>query len=242
MYIKFCFVCNNRIIIVSNIDVKSSRTKFEPYEYILYYCNQHSPTSVYQIDLSDVCSLYYDGSGNLQISSWFLGGFGQPSPMSTLLTYVLANVLQFCNNFYTIPSLIAANEPYMISTSDLSNARADNSMKGFVIYDTTVQSNKYFDGTTWGTTESKYLSSNGGTLNGNLDMGTNNISSIGTIYQSSPSCISIYSNSNSSISFVANTPKLINLGSFSQLVNGKSDFSSDSSTGHIPDLQHDILE
>lgn len=204
-----------------------------PVQYVLYYCNspagQDDPT-VYQTDLSDVCTFGYDGSDNFEILSWLIGGYSQPSSM-TLLGYVLSDVLDFYNDFYTVPAAIAANEPYMISTADLNNIRSDSSMLGFVVYDTTEQKTKYFDGISWETTASKYLSSHGGGLSGDLDMNANNIIDIGTVYQASPSCIGIWTSASSAISFTANTPKLVSLGSFNQSINGKSDFSYDSSTG-----------
>jgi hypothetical protein len=207
-----------------------------PYQCILYYCNspagQNDPT-VYNTDLSNVCSLYYDGSNNIQISGWLLTGYGAPST-TTILTYNISTVLTFYNNFYTIPAAIAENEPYMISTTDLSNIRADSSMIGFVVYDTTVQATKYLSSAlSWETTASKYLSSSGGTLNGNLNMNSNNITNINTLYQSSPSLISIYTSANSAISFTASTPRIVSLGSFSQTINPNSDFSFSSSTGQI---------
>jgi len=193
-----------------------------PYQCILYYCGssegQNDPT-VYQIDLSDVCGLYYDGSDNIQISDWLLGGYSSPSTV-TILTYTLSDVLDFYNNFYIIPADIAANEPYMISTSDLANIRADNSMIGFVVYDTTAQSTKYWSGSNWYTTASRYLSSSGGNITGN-------------ILQSAPSCSSWWSVAGASISYTASTPKVISMGSFTQVFDGNSDLSINTSTGEV---------
>jgi len=130
------------------------------YQFVLYYCNQNDSV-VHNTDLSDVGTVGVDGSYNLTMSSWLLG-YASPSN-ATLLTYNLATVLAFYNNFYTIPEGIAANEPYLISTSDLANIRSDSSMIGYVVYDTTAQATKYWDGTSWDTTASRYLSSNVGT-------------------------------------------------------------------------------
>jgi hypothetical protein len=212
----------------------SSQDDYNNYfvEYILYYCNiANSDTTVYQTDLSNVCTPYYDEDNNLQISDWLIEVYGAPST-ETLLTYTLSTVLAFFNNFYTIPAAIAADEPYMISTSDLANIRHDSSMIGFVVFDTTAQAMKYLDSElSWNTTASKYLSSNGGTLGGNLNMGSNNITNINNLSQSSPSALSIYTSASSSISFTVSTPQVVSLGSFSQTVNPNSDFSFNSSSG-----------
>jgi len=233
-----------------------------PYQYILYYVNQNDPTTVYQTDCSDICSLFYDGSDNLQVTGWLLE-FDPPTMPTDLEAYTLSDVLDFYNNFYVIPSEIAANEPYMISTVDLENVRADNSMKGFVIYDTTVQATKYWSGIDWYTTASRYggTGSTGPTgpmgqigVTGatgmigqtgatgasfpnpalvDLDMDTHNLLNVGTLYQSLPSCIGIWTSASTAISFTANTPKVVSLASFSQSVNPNSDFSYDSSTGEV---------
>lgn len=120
-----------------------------PYQYILYYCNQNDPTTVFKIDLSDVCSLYYDSNGDIQISSWFISGFVAPTMPSSLLSYTLSNVLSFYDNFYTQPAICAETQFYKISTSNLALMRADASMIGFGIYDTTTKTNKFFNGSSW---------------------------------------------------------------------------------------------
>lgn len=207
-----------------------------PYQCILYYCNSpagQNDLTVYNTDLSNVCSLYFDGSNNIQISGWLILAYGAPST-ATILTYNISTVLTFYNNFYIIPAAIAENEPYMISTTDLSNIRTNSSMIGFVVYDTTVQATKYLSSIlSWEMTASKYLSSSGGTLNGNLNMNSNNITNINTLYQSLPSAISIFSNSNSTLSFVTSTSRMISIGSFAQTINPVSDFSFNSTTGQI---------
>ena len=128
----------------TNAEVNSN-----PYQYILYYCNQNASTTVYQQDLSDVCTMYYDGNGDIQISTWLVSGYSQPSPMSVLQSYTLSNVQQFYDNFYIKPQVCAASQFYMISSSDLANMRADSSMIGFGIYDTTNKVNKFFNGSSW---------------------------------------------------------------------------------------------
>ena len=143
----------------------------------MYYCNSvNTDTTVYNQDLSNVCTVSFNEDATLNISDWLIGGYSACTN-TQLLTYVQSDVLAFFNNFYTIPSMIQANEPYMISTDDLKNVRADSSMIGFVIYDTTVQATKYWDGSSWGTTASRYLSSNGGKVNGNVGINTNDFGS-----------------------------------------------------------------
>jgi len=203
-------------------------------EYILYYCNSvNSDTNFYDyVGLSDVCSVIYDSSTPPQIviSGWLIVGYSQPSN-ALLLTYSFSTVDTFFQNYYVIPAAIQANEPYMISTSNLNNVLNHSFMVGYVVYDTTVQATKYYDGSAWTTTASRYLSSSGGTLAGNLNMGSNNISNVNNISQSTPSAICIYTTASSSISFTANTPKVVSLGSFSQTINPNSDLSYNSSTG-----------
>lgn len=120
-----------------------------PYIYMLYYCNQNNMTAVYQIDLSDVCTMYYDGNGDIQISTWLVSTYGQPSPMTVLQSYTLANVQEFYNNFYTIPSIISINQYYQVSTANLASIRADVSMLGYRIFDITTRTVKAWNGLTW---------------------------------------------------------------------------------------------
>ena len=120
-----------------------------PYIYMLYYCNQNNSTAVYQIDLSDVCTMYYDGNGDIQISTWLVSAYSQPSPMTVLQSYTLANVQLFYNDFYTIPSIISVNQYYQISTTNLASIRADSSMLGYRIFDTTARTVKAWNGLTW---------------------------------------------------------------------------------------------
>jgi hypothetical protein len=203
-------------------------------EYILYYCNSvHSDPTFYDFyGLSDVCSVAYDSNTPPQIviSGWLIGGYSAPSN-ATLLTYSFSTVDSFYQNFYIIPAAIQANEPYMISTSNLNNVIPHNFMIGYVVYDTTAQATKFWSGSSWDTTASRYLSNTGGTLSGNLNMGSNNIVSVNNVSQLTPSALSIYTSASSGISLTANTPQVISLGSFSQTVNPNSDFSFNSSTG-----------
>jgi|SRR5271166_3829625 len=153
-------------------------------QFIIYYCNspagQNDSTLYDYIGLSDVCTWGYDGSDNFEILTWAIGTYSQPSPV-TLMSYVLTDVLNFYSNYYLTPTAIAANEPYLISTADLANIRADSTMLNYVVYDTTAQIPKYFNGTNWETNTSRYLHSTGGALSGNLDMSTNNILNVGSI-------------------------------------------------------------
>ena len=124
---------------------------FNVNQYVLYYCNSpagQSDATVYQTDLSDVCSIYFDGSSNVHLSDWLIGGYSAPST-GTMLGYALVDVLEFFDNFYTQPSAVSQSQYWKISTSALSNIRADSSMIGFGVYDTTTQTNKFFNGTSW---------------------------------------------------------------------------------------------
>ena len=150
---------------------------FYPYQCVLYYCGVgNSDPTVYDIYLANVCSVGYDGSGNVALSGWLLGGYDAP-PTATILTYDISVVLVWYNNFYTVPLTITAEQPYQISTSDLANIRNDSSMKGYVVLDTTEQVTKYSNGSTWNTTASRYLSSSGGSVSGNVGINTSDFGS-----------------------------------------------------------------
>jgi hypothetical protein len=206
-------------------------------EYILYYCNSvNSDPTVYDYNgLSDVCSVAYDSNTPPQIviSGWLIGGYSQPSN-ATLLTYSFSTVDSFFQNFYVIPAAIQLAQPYTISTSNLNNVIPHSSMLGYLVFDSTVHALKFWNGSNWIVSSSLFLKLDGSsTMSGNLNLGSNNIVSANNISQSTPSCISIWTSASSGISFTANTPKVVSLGSFSQALNPNSDFSYDSSTGQI---------
>jgi hypothetical protein len=118
-----------------------------PYQYILYYCNspagQNDPT-VYQVDCSDVVVLSYDMSSNIQIDSWLIGSYSQPS-IGTLLSYTLLDVLSFYHSFYEEPQEIANDQHYKISSAALAACRVDSSMIGYVVLNTTIQKQQYLN-------------------------------------------------------------------------------------------------
>lgn len=204
-----------------------------PYQCILYYCNSpvgQNDSTVYDTLLSNVCSLSYDINGDIVISGWLIVGYPAPST-ATILSYNISDVLTFYNNFYTIPQMILAAQPYTMTTTDLNNVVAHPSMLGFLVFDSTAHMLKSWNGTTWIANSSLYLKLVGGTMTGDINLGSNNLVAVKTLTQSQPSCISIWTSANSSISFTANTPKVISLSSFAQTVNPNSDFSFNSSTG-----------
>lgn len=67
----------------------------------------------------------------------------------------------------------------------------------------------------------------------NLNMGNFAITNISNSYQNSPSAISIFSTATVSVSFSANTARLVPITGFSQSINANSDFSFVASTGQI---------
>ena len=122
-----------------------------PYQYILYYCNSpagQNDSTVYQTDCSDVAVLSYDMSGDIQIDSWLLGSYSAPLN-STLLSYTLLDVLTFYHGFYEEPVEIANNQHYKITSTDLAACRVDSSMIGYVVYNSTIQKQQYYDGSAW---------------------------------------------------------------------------------------------
>ena len=153
-----------------------------PEKYILYYANvAQADSTVYSTDLSDVCSIYFDSSENVQITGWLIGGYAAPT-ISTLLGYDFPTVLAFFNNFYTVPAAIAVTQYYPISTANLASVRADSSMMGYVVFDTTIQEERIFNGTSWTPfSPDSYLLLAGGTMSGAIAMGSNNLTGVGTI-------------------------------------------------------------
>ncbi len=120
-------------------------------KYILYFCNSpavNNDPTVYQTDCSDICSWGYDGSDNFEILSWYLTGYSQPSPL-TLLGYSLSDVNTFYHGFYEEPQEIADSQHYKISAANLAVCRVNSSMIGYVIYNTDLQKQQYYDGTNW---------------------------------------------------------------------------------------------
>ena len=116
-----------------------------PYQCILYYCNFiNSDSTVYLIDLSDVCSLSYDIYGNIQIDDWYITGYFAPST-ATILTYVLSDVLTFYDNYYVQPQTIIDLQSYKVSSTNLALIRVDSSMIGYQIYNSTIQKRQYLN-------------------------------------------------------------------------------------------------
>ena len=144
-----------------------------PWQFVLYYCNTiNADVTVYQTDLSNVCTLGFDVSGNITISGWLISGYAIPDT-TTLLTYALVNVLDAYANFYTIQ----VAQPYSITTTKLAMIRADASTIGFFVYDETVQANKTWLGSSWQTNMERFLSTSGGSVSGNLGLGTSSYGS-----------------------------------------------------------------
>jgi hypothetical protein len=145
--------------------------------YILYYCGyDQEDNTVYETDLSNVCSLSFDEKENIVVSDWQIVAYSAPSN-ATLLTYTLASVETWCNNFYTIPALIEADQPYSISHADLANIRADSSMIGYTVFDSTEQTNETWTGTAWLTDAERFLPRAGGKIDGSLGIATNDYGS-----------------------------------------------------------------
>lgn len=157
----------------------SSQAEFNtyPWQFVLYYCNIiNADATVYQTDLSNVCTLGFDEFGNITISGWLLGGYAIPTP-TTLMSYVLATVLTAYDDFYTIPAAIQLAQPYSITTTKLTTIRADASTIGFSVYDVTVQANKTWTGSAWLTNMQRFLVTTGGSLTGNLGLSTSSFGS-----------------------------------------------------------------
>src|SRR2546421_12365244 len=90
-----------------------------PNWYILYYANYvNSDATIYDTALGDVCSVSFSG-GVLQIAGWQPLSYPQPTN-AQLLSYVWITVRTWFQNFYGNPASIVQQQPFLISTSDLS--------------------------------------------------------------------------------------------------------------------------
>ena len=160
-----------------------------PWQFVLYYCHVgNSDATVYQTDLSDVCTLGFDGSGNITISSWLIGGYGAPST-GTLLAYTLANVLADYNNYYAIPIAIKSMQQYQISATALAAIRSDASLLGCVIYDTTADTLRTWNGSAWQSGFQRFLALDGtNSMSGTLALGAQKVTMRGL-----PADVSLYS-------------------------------------------------
>lgn len=202
-----------------------------PWQFVLYYCNiVNADPTVYHTDLSNVCTLSFDANDNIAISNWLIGAYPAPST-ATLLTYVLATVLTAYNNFYVIPDAIGQYQPYSISTADLANIRADASMLGWTIFNTTTHKICSWNGVAWVPMDSQFLPTVGGTMTGPINMGGQAITNTSSIVQSAPSGVSASTSASSSINMTANTGRTVPLGSFTVTSNPASDFTFDTTTG-----------
>lgn len=152
-----------------------------PFECILYYCYQQGDTTVYETNLSNVCNIAYDGSGNIQISNWLIIGYGAPST-PTILAYTLSDVLAFYNAYYVYPVSIEESQPFITTTAILATIRTTASMVGYIIFDTTANIFKTWNGSAWIQLDSAtFLALAGGTMAGDIDMGGNDLNNLGSI-------------------------------------------------------------
>lgn len=197
-------------------------------KYVLYNVNFiQGSTAVYNTDCSDVCAGSYDINGNFFIADWYLDPTYTQPLESTLVGYNLTDVETWFYSYYTAPVLIQESQPFIVSTSILNTIRTAPSMVGWLVQDSTTNEVKQWNGTTWIPLDTLFLSSNGGTLNGDLDMDGHEIKNV-----SFP--ISIYNGGTStmtSIPFTANTARLISVSGFTTNLN--TDFSLNASTGQV---------
>lgn len=121
-----------------------------PYQYVLYYCgSDQKDATVYQTDLSNVCTLGFEGDPPvLTIAGWLIGGYGAPSN-ETLLGFVKDDVLAWYHSFYEVPIEIADAQHYKISGANLALARTSSDMIGYVVFNTTAQKCQYWSGSAW---------------------------------------------------------------------------------------------
>jgi hypothetical protein len=121
-----------------------------PNQFILYYCGiDQKDETVHQQDSSDVCAFSYnEKSGNLQIEKWYLKEYLEPTD-EILTSFALDEVLAWFDAFYLLPQQINNAQHLKVSADQLKTCRTDDSMKNFLVYNTTTQTNQYFDGSVW---------------------------------------------------------------------------------------------
>jgi hypothetical protein len=129
----------------SQTELNENATKF-----ILYFCGfvQSDPTVYDNIGLTNVCQIDYDGLGNLYIVTWYITSYLAPS-MPTLMSYTLADVKDWYDNFYVIPANLATWQSNPLSSTQIAALRTDSSMIGYLIFNTTLQKYQRFNGSTW---------------------------------------------------------------------------------------------
>lgn len=175
------------------------------YEYILYYIGvEQKDSGVYPSDLSGICTLEFAPGDTIVVANWTLGG-SYPAPLNEqLLAFSNSSVLSWYNGYYVAPIDITNAQYYKISGEDLSLVRTDDTMIGYKIFDTTVKSEKIWNGANWGATTS-----------------------------SVPSFTSCWSSSTTGVTFTANTPKLIDVSGFTQTESSGNDWVLNTSTGKL---------
>ena len=119
---------------------------------ILFYCYQQN-NKYYDI-YANICGLYnYDEIGNLYIVEWYINN-EVPQPSLEALVTLCANnssdIQQFYHFHYLLPSSIKNNFNFpQISTNDLNLIPTSQLIKGYYIYNSTVQEIQKFNGIGW---------------------------------------------------------------------------------------------
>jgi hypothetical protein len=121
-----------------------------PNQYILYYCGaDQKDATVYQQDCSNVCAFSYnETTGDLQINTWYVVAYTQPSN-ETLLSFALVDVLAWFDNFYTRPAAISNSQFNKYTTSELAATRKDDSLIQNIVFDTETHTTQYWNGSAW---------------------------------------------------------------------------------------------
>lgn len=174
------------------------------YQYVLYYMNVvHADPILYPIDLSGICTIAFteDSPPQVTVNDWAIDSYLAPTN-TDLIAAPAAVVIPWYNNWYTIPFAIRDWQSYQISSADLANVRADASMIGFQVYDTTLKLQKIWNGSAWVI----------------MNTGTSSASSA-------------WSADIISVPFTANTPKIIDVTGFTQSLNFGSEWTINTATG-----------
>lgn len=174
------------------------------YQYILYYMNVgHADPVLYPIDLSGICSVMFteDSPPQVSVTNWTVGGYLAPTN-ADLLAQAAGTVLTWYNNWYIVPKAISDFQSYQITTADLATCRADASMIGYQVYDSTAKVQKIWNGTSW------------------VVMNT-----------ATSSAAAAWSADVMTVAFTANTPKVIDVTGFTQSLNFGSEWTVNTATG-----------
>jgi len=116
-------------------------------KYVLYYLGQLGATRTYDVLLKDVCDAQYDGDGMIAFVNWRLSS-AAPDPLD-LMKYNYDDVAAWYRNNYELPQLVADYQFVRLSTDEIAAMRTDDSMIGYLVFNTTRRCAQRWTGVIW---------------------------------------------------------------------------------------------